>query len=154
MRFVCLVALVLALLDPLQVLSADKLPKVAFVRGGSAACKESIFSEAFVNGLRALGHVPERTLTVERMCYGSEDEMRSVLRQAVAGRVDVIVVGAPAPAIIARTITGQIPIVCASCGDPLDNGLVASLARPAVTSPGWPVSPPNLSASGSRSSRR
>jgi putative ABC transport system substrate-binding protein len=39
-------------------------------------------------------------------------------------------VGSPAQAFAARAASKSIPIVCGSCGDPVDNGLVASLARP------------------------
>ena len=56
--------------------------------------------------------------------------MRNVLREFVNRKVDVIFVGAPAMALAARAATGEIPIVCGSCGDPLENGLVANLARP------------------------
>ena len=56
--------------------------------------------------------------------------MRNVLREFVNRKVDVIFVSGPALALAARAATREIPIVCGSCGDPLENGLVASLARP------------------------
>jgi putative tryptophan/tyrosine transport system substrate-binding protein len=45
-------------------------------------------------------------------------------------KVDVIVVPAPQNAAAARQATQTIPIVMASAGDPLESGLVDSLARP------------------------
>ena len=42
----------------------------------------------------------------------------------------VIFVGQPFVALAAKQATGDIPIVCGSCGDPTENGLATSLARP------------------------
>jgi putative ABC transport system substrate-binding protein len=56
--------------------------------------------------------------------------MHSALKDAIEHKADVVLVGVPAAAIAARRITRDTPIVCASCGDPLDYGLVDSLARP------------------------
>jgi putative tryptophan/tyrosine transport system substrate-binding protein len=127
-RRIALAALCFALAAPSAAhAQSAKLPRVAYV---AADCKLSERDTALYDGLRSLGYVADRTVTIERACYKSEDEMRAPLRHAVERKPDVIVVGAPAPAIAARMITGRIPIVCTSCGDPLENGLVASLARP------------------------
>jgi putative ABC transport system substrate-binding protein len=45
-------------------------------------------------------------------------------------KVEVIVVMPPFAAMAAKEATKEIPIVCGSCGDPVENGLAASLARP------------------------
>jgi putative ABC transport system substrate-binding protein len=52
------------------------------------------------------------------------------LDELVARKVDVIFVGQPFLALAAKQVTRDIPIVCGSCGDPTENGLAASLARP------------------------
>jgi putative tryptophan/tyrosine transport system substrate-binding protein len=74
--------------------------------------------------------VSGQNITVDRRCFRTDDEMRTVLMEFVRRPVDVIFVGAPALALAARAATSEIPIVCGSCGDPLENGPVASLARP------------------------
>jgi putative ABC transport system substrate-binding protein len=103
---------------------------VGYLLAGPPPCKLAPRDEAFYQGLRDLGHIPGRNITVDRRCFRTADEMRTVLREFVSRKVNVIFVGAPALALAARAATGEIPIVCGSCGDPLENGLVASLARP------------------------
>jgi putative tryptophan/tyrosine transport system substrate-binding protein len=127
------VALVVFLFGPLLVAEAQPaggVPTVGYLLPGPPQCKLAPRDEAFYQGLRDLGHIPGQNITVHRRCFRTADEMRTVLREFVSRKVDVIFVGAPALALAARVATGEIPIVCGSCGDPLENGLVASLARP------------------------
>jgi putative tryptophan/tyrosine transport system substrate-binding protein len=125
-----LVALLFGLSLVAEVEPAGGVPTVGYLLPGPAQCKLAPRDEAFYQGLRDLGHVPGQSIKVDRKCFRTADEMRSVLKEFVSRRVDVIFVGAPALAVAARAATGEIPIVCGSCGDPLENGLVASLARP------------------------
>ena len=96
----------------------------------ASSCQRDDRDAALVEGLRQLGYVVNKTIVVDRTCYRTVDELHSVLRTNIERKPDVIVIGSPGGALAARAVTGQIPIVCTSCGDPLDNGLVASLARP------------------------
>jgi putative ABC transport system substrate-binding protein len=106
------------------------LPTVGYLLPGPSQCKLAPREEAFYQGLRDLGYIPGQNITVDRRCFSTGDEMRNVLSEFVERKVDVIFVGASALALAARIATKKIPIVCGSCGDPLENGLVASLARP------------------------
>jgi putative ABC transport system substrate-binding protein len=83
-----------------------------------------------VRGLRELGHVPGQTIVLEARTYTTAGELRTVLGELVGRKVDVIFVGQPFLALAAKQATRDIPIVCGSCGDPTENGLAASLARP------------------------
>jgi putative tryptophan/tyrosine transport system substrate-binding protein len=108
-----------------------KVPKVGYVVGPlPPECKVTPFGEAFLRGLQDLGYVLGQTITVDRRCYVTNDQLRKTLSEFVRLKVDVILVGSPAQALAARAVSKSIPIVCGSCGDPVDNGLVASLARP------------------------
>jgi putative ABC transport system substrate-binding protein len=109
---------------------AGKVPVVGSVISGALECKPTPRDEAFLEGLRALGHVVGQSLTVERRCYRTSDEMDRALREIVDRKVDVVLVGVPQTARAARALSRDIPIVCASCGDPLVTGLAASMARP------------------------
>ena len=62
--------------------------------------------------------------------YSTNDELRHSVNELVRLKVDVIFVGPPAAAIAAKQATADIPVVCGSCGDPIANGLAASLAKP------------------------
>ena len=106
------------------------VPTVGYLLTGPPQCRLGPRDEAFYQGLRESGHTPGQNITVDRRCFRTGDAMHNALREFVNRKVDVIFVGAPALALAARTATRRIPIVCGSCGDPLENGLVASLARP------------------------
>jgi putative ABC transport system substrate-binding protein len=109
---------------------AGKVPVVGYLFAGPRDCKMTPRDEALYQGLRELGYVRGQTITVDKRCYLTGEEARATLSEFVGRQVDVLVVGVPAAALAARAATRDIPIVCASCGDPLANGLATSLARP------------------------
>ncbi len=127
-------ALVLALVFLALTLAADaqparKVPTVGYV-GLPTDSAEPRWQDGFVRGLREAGHVPGQTIVVEVRSYTTGDELRKVLDDFVRQKVDVIFVGQPFVALAARQATRDTPIVCGSCGDPIENGLAKSLANP------------------------
>ena len=88
--------------------------------------------EAFRQGLRDLGYVEGRNLVIEyRDAEGKVDRLPALAAELVALKVDVIVTGASTLAArVAKEATRTIPIVFAGVGDPVESGLVTSLARP------------------------
>jgi hypothetical protein len=92
------ISLVLSLAAPLlaaEVQSAENVPTVGYLLIGSSECKMTARDEAFYGGLRDLGYVPGQTITVDRKCFGTGDEMRNLLSGFVDRKIDVIFVGAP-----------------------------------------------------------
>src|SRR5919206_3460013 len=87
--------------------------------------------EGFTAGLRDLGYVEGRNLTIEyRFADGQYDRLDALAAELVRLRPDVIVtVGTPATW-AAKRATSTIPIVVSGAGDILGSGIVASLARP------------------------
>jgi len=81
--------------------------------------------------LRELGWVEGQNLIVEtRHAEGHMDLLPALMADVVGHGVDVIVtVGTPAAA-AAKKASNTTPIVDAAMGDPVGNGLAASLARP------------------------
>ena len=129
----CAIALLLfvsGLLRVAEIQPAGRVPTVGYLLAGPPQCKLAPRDEAFYRGLRDFGYIPGQNITVDLRCFSTSDEMHNVIREFVNRKVEVIFVGAPALALAARAATREIPIVCGSCGDPLENGLVASLARP------------------------
>jgi len=125
------VAMALALLPPgIAAQAAKQAPLIGFAEPGAKGCKPTARTEALYRGLQEAGYSLGRNVKVDRRCYAQDEEMRSALRAFIAAKVDAIVVSAPLPALVARDLSREVPIVCASCGDPLDNGLVQSLSRP------------------------
>ena len=85
---------------------------------------------AFFGELRRLGYVEGKNLIVERYsAEGHHERYADLAREIVARNPDLIVTG-PNPVVIAfRAATSAIPVV-AFMVDPLEAGLVTSLARP------------------------
>src|SRR5262244_464764 len=72
-----------------------------------------------------------RTSAIERR-YGDWklDRLRSLAAELVASNVDLIVARSTTAARVAKEATETIPIVAIAMADPIEDGLVASLARP------------------------
>ena len=89
------------------------------------------YREAFRQGLRELGYVEGRNVAIEyRFVEGKLDRFPAVARELIALDVDVLVAVNGLAALAAKDATRTIPIVFASVGDPVESGLVSSLARP------------------------
>jgi putative ABC transport system substrate-binding protein len=131
-RYAALLALVLGSLPATaHAQQAAKTPMILYLLPGTVECKMQPPSEAFLQGFRDLGYVHGQSVIVDRRCYGTAAQARKLLDEFIVDRrADVIATGGPAAALLAKNATREIPIVCMSCGDPVDNGLVASLARP------------------------
>jgi putative ABC transport system substrate-binding protein len=87
--------------------------------------------EPLWQGLRELGYSEGKNLTVEsRFAQGNLDKLLPFAAELVQHKVDVIVaLGGPSVQ-AAKKATDSIPIVMTNAGDPVDQGFVASLARP------------------------
>jgi putative ABC transport system substrate-binding protein len=96
-----------------------------------SATADAAFMAAFRAGLRELGWVEGRTYTLESWFAGGKAEaLPGLAAQMVQRGVDVIVVGSNPGALAAKHATRTIPVVMVTTGDPIDAGIVASLARP------------------------
>src|SRR6266511_2408730 len=134
MRLIWL-AVVLALslnLAPLAVegQQAAKVPRIGYLAFNPGTSPH--LREAFLQGLRDLGYVEGRNVVIEyRSAEGKPERFPALAAELVALKVDVIVTGGGTPtALAAKQATRTIPIVFASAGDPVADGLITSLARP------------------------
>jgi putative ABC transport system substrate-binding protein len=67
---------------------------------------------------------------LSRSAAGNDDRLPGLAAELVDARVDIIVADGTVAALAAKAATQTIPIVMAISGDPIQAGLVATLARP------------------------
>jgi putative ABC transport system substrate-binding protein len=108
---------------------SGKPPMIGFI-GSSSASAMSQLVAAFVQRLRELGWIQDRTIAIAfRWAEGRNERYAEIAAEFVSLKVDLIVtVGAAVLA--AKQATSVIPIVFAAAVDPLGSGFVESLARP------------------------
>jgi putative ABC transport system substrate-binding protein len=109
---------------------AAKLPTIGFL-GANNETFERGSTDAFVQRLRELGWIENRTVAIEyRWAEGREARFAEFAAEFVRLKVDVIFTYGTPSSMAAKKATAVIPIVFAAAGDPVGTGLVASLARP------------------------
>jgi putative ABC transport system substrate-binding protein len=109
-----------------------KIARVGFLSQGPADRRTAPTGPNFkflLGGLRELGWIEGQNLAMEYR-FGHFDQLVSLADDLVRLKVDVIVTAATPAAKAAQKATSAIPIVIIDPGDPLETGLVASLARP------------------------
>jgi putative ABC transport system substrate-binding protein len=88
------------------------------------------FKKELRQGLRELGYVEGQNIAFEfRSAEGKLDRLPELAAELVRLKVDVIVALYVPPSLAAKQSTGEIPIVVI-VGDPVETGIVSSLARP------------------------
>ena len=87
--------------------------------------------DAFQQGLRELGYIEGRNLIIEyRSADGRSERFPSLAAELVGLKVDLIVTRGTPASLAAKRATRTIPVVMANAGEPVETGLVISLARP------------------------
>jgi putative ABC transport system substrate-binding protein len=109
---------------------SSKVPTIGFL-GPNTSSLDSDRVGAFVQRLRELGWIDGHNLAIEyRWADGRIEHLAEFAAEFVRLKVDVIVTSGTPPVVAAKKATSVIPIVFAAVGDPVGNGLVASLPRP------------------------
>jgi putative ABC transport system substrate-binding protein len=125
---------------------AGKMWRIGYLILSPLADPPSAERRAFLEGLRDLGYVVGQNIIIEyRSAAWNRELLPDLAAELVALSVDLIV-AVPGTTDAAREATTTIPIVVPAANDPVESGLVASLARPGGNITGTALSTPELTA--------
>ena len=140
-----LCALLFVLYALAEAQQAEKVRRIGFL-GAAFPSSNPARHEALRQGLRALGWVEGKNITIEyRFSEGNLDRLPKLALELVRLPVELIVTGGPAPMRAVKEANIAIPIVMGFENDPVGSGFVASLARPGGNITGLSTLTPEIS---------
>jgi putative tryptophan/tyrosine transport system substrate-binding protein len=120
-----------------------RLPTVGIL-GPTTPAAQPEWTAGFVPRLRELGWVEGSTVAIEsRWAEGHSERFAEIAAEFVHLKVDTIVTSGAVAVLAAKAVTTVVPIIFVGAGDPVGNGLVASLARPGGNVTGQSVQQPD-----------
>jgi putative ABC transport system substrate-binding protein len=124
-------ALVLATIHLAEAQQPKNVPRIGYLVGGDAVI-ESARSETIRLALRELGYIEGQNIAFAyRYAEGKVDRLPDLAAELVRSKVDIIIAVNFPGVQAAKNATKTIPIVMVNLGrDPVEAGLVESLARP------------------------
>jgi putative ABC transport system substrate-binding protein len=132
-KTIILLALCSLLLAPCSAVDAQqagKIFRIGFLDNSTAA-GSAVLVDAFRQEMRKLGWIEGKNIIIEyRFAEQKDERLPELAADLVRLKIDLIVVTGGPAALAAKGATSTIPIVIAQVGDPVGQGLVASLARP------------------------
>ena len=124
-------AMLVALSLPAEAQQRGKVYRIGMLAGSSQALTWQPSNEAFQQGLRELGYVEGQNVIMEyRYAEGNVALFPELAADLVRSKVDIIVALGQPGVLAAKHATTTIPIVMTVPTDPVETGLVESLARP------------------------
>jgi putative ABC transport system substrate-binding protein len=124
-----LVLLGAVLITPLRAVAQSRLGKTWRIAFFTNVVSPTVYG-AFVQGMRLLGHTEGQDFIIEYAVYDA-DKPDEAAREMVQHRVDLILAVTQSDIVLAaKRATRDIPIVFVIAGDPVADGIVASMSRP------------------------
>jgi putative ABC transport system substrate-binding protein len=117
-----------------------KTARIGVLWHAGSAQEEAVFLRPLVEGIAKQGYVEGQNVIFEHRFPAERPERFKAMAAELAQLdLDVLVTSAPAAAYAAKTATSTIPIVFIVVPDPVEGGLVDSLARPGGNITGYAV---------------
>jgi putative tryptophan/tyrosine transport system substrate-binding protein len=109
---------------------SGKTYRIGFL-GATSLAESKRRVDGFRTGLRRFGYEEGKNIVIlYRWAEGRYERLRELAAELAEVNVDVLVTHGTPGSLAAKEATSNIPIVMAAVGDPVEAGLVASLARP------------------------
>ena len=109
---------------------AEKLYRIGMLERTPAAINAANI-DGFRQGLREHGYVEGESFVIEyRSADGHDERFPALAAELVRLKVDLILTRGTPAALAAKSATATIPVIITGVGDPVGQGVVASLARP------------------------
>src|SRR5262245_29959227 len=122
-------AMLFALCDSVAAQQTEKIFRIG-VLDPSTASGSAVLLEAFRQELSKLGWNEGKNISIEYRFAEQKSGLSELAAELIRLKVDLIMVTGGPSGLVAKKATTSIPIVMAMVGDPVGEGLVASLARP------------------------
>jgi putative ABC transport system substrate-binding protein len=125
-----LLAMPLAAPFTVEAQPAGKIYRIGHLSGSGAAASKAL-TDAFREGMHALGYVEGRNWILdERYAEGKVERLTPLAQELIHRHPDVLLVATTPGNVAAKAATSTIPIVMVLVADPVGAGIVPSLARP------------------------
>jgi putative ABC transport system substrate-binding protein len=119
--------------------------RIGIVEFGAPA--DSVFTRAYLAGLKQLGYAEPGTLRIERRyAQGDASRFPGLLQELAAQRVDLVFTVGNDIALVARQATPSLVVVTAGSDDPQMSGLIGDYRRPGGNITGVTYLSPQLAA--------
>jgi putative tryptophan/tyrosine transport system substrate-binding protein len=125
-----LCAMLFALSLPAEAQKPGKIPRIGYLASGGDINNPGFIVEAFRRGLRDLGYIEGKNIVVEYRYPGADPRDLGSVAELIQLKVDVLVSSSAGAIRAAKQATKTIPIVMMASFDPVETGIVDSLARP------------------------
>jgi putative ABC transport system substrate-binding protein len=125
-----LCAMLLALCASAEAQQPGKIPRIGYLASGGDINNPGYIVEAFRRGLRDLGYIEGKNVVVEYRYPAADPRDLGAVAELIQLKVDVLVSSSAGAIRAAKQATQTIPIVVMASFDPVEAGIVDSLARP------------------------
>jgi len=110
---------------------AGKVWRIGYLGNSPPIPSTSFLMAAFIDGLREYGYVEGTNLAIEfRFAQGHEDKYPQLVRELLQSNVELVVTTQTPAALALKEGAKALPVVMIGTGQPVETGLVQSLARP------------------------
>jgi putative ABC transport system substrate-binding protein len=115
----------------IAVAQGARIARAGWLSLGSLLYPDTLVPPGLVAGLRELGWILGRNIVFESRFANNEPERLAILAaELLSLKVNLLVTEGTLTALAAKKATSVIPIVSAGCSNPVERGLVQSMARP------------------------